>query len=388
LTPITPNDLDVIVPDHVQVDRSGDATFDITVDARRVPVGETRFATIEFKQGNQTLTFPVTIVRQQPVVTMEKSCDPALIARGETTECTITIQNTSFDEAAVSVQDQLPQELKLINGSVVGADANRNLVTYEGTLYGAAPPIVNVAVDPLASPFGYVGLGGFGSSTVVSASDESITNFNVNPFIYAGETYSRIGIVSNGYIIVGGGTGADVDYINSDLPDEAIPNNVLAPFWTDLNPSNGGRILINVLGISPNYWIIVEWESVPNWGDGETNTAQVWIGINGVEDISFTYGPDVSDGDGGFLTVGAENKYGNSGGTVYFNGTGAAPAPSYPDGDYEVDVFSTPGAPGETHVITFSAKGDKIGEWMNCAEMTSPLYQGVNTACFFGEVTR
>ncbi|OUC07705.1 hypothetical protein RY27_13305, partial [Litorilinea aerophila] len=71
---------------------------------------------------------------------------------------------------------------------------------------------------------------------VVNATDESIANFNVPGFFYGGETYSRVGIVSNGYVVVGGGAADDVQHINSDFPDPAVPNNVLAPFWTDLNP--------------------------------------------------------------------------------------------------------------------------------------------------------
>jgi hypothetical protein len=228
----------------------------------------------------------------------------------------------------------------------------------------------------------------------IGATDESIANFNVPSFDYAGENYSTIGIVSNGYIVVGGGTGADVNFINSDLPDAAIPNNTLAPFWTDLNPAFGGRVLINVLSNGPDTWTVVEWESVENFGDGETNTAQVWIGTNTDtnpgEDISFVYGADVSDGDGGFLTVGVENKFGNEGGTVYFDGAGTPPAPSFPNANpgYEVDVFSVPGAPGETHTISYTAEAKNKGAWTNSALMTSDAFQGINVASFSGNVTK
>jgi uncharacterized repeat protein (TIGR01451 family) len=393
LTPMAPDDVEITVPHRVKVDRYGQATFEIMVDARTVPQGETRFATIEFKLGDERLTFPVTIVRGQPTVTLDKSCEPAEIARGEATACTITVENTGFDEAQVSLSDQLPEELRLVGGSVVGADKDGNGVAFEGTLYGAAPPLVNVAVDPLASPAGYLPLSLFGS-TDIGATDESIANYNIPSFEYAGQEYSTIGIVSNGYIVVGGGTGADVEYLNSDLPDSGAPNNVLAPFWTDLNPEFGGRVLINVLGDGSDVWTVVEWESVRSYGDNETTTTQVWIGsntdANPGEDISFVYGPDVSDGDNGLLTVGAENEFGNSGGTTYFNGAGTAPSPSYPNASpgYEVDVFSTPGAPGETHTISFEANGVKQGPWMNCAEMTSDMFQGVNVACFAGIVTK
>ncbi|HSR44478.1 MAG TPA: peptidase S8, partial [Acidimicrobiia bacterium] len=126
--------------------------------------------------------------------------------------------------------------------------------------------------------------------------------------------------------------------------------------------------------------------------DGETNTFQIWIGsntdANPGEDISFTYGPDISDGDGGWLTVGVENAFGNEGGTVYFDGAGTPPSPSYPYGDYEVDVFSVPGAPGETHTISFTAEGKTVGEWWNYATLWTSSIAGNGIASFRGEVTK
>ncbi len=378
----------VNVPAVVGVRAGRDATISINVDASGVALGETAMAVMHLTHGDHALRFPITIVREQAPVTIDKTCDSASLAPGEATECTITITNTSFDEANFDMSDMLPRRLRLVNGSVDGATqtSSRSLST-SGTLFGAAPAIVDAAVDPTASPAGYLGLAAFGGNLDLGATDESIGNVGVPSFEYAGETYSTIGVVSNGYIVVGGGTGADVDFINQPIPSDSIPNNILAPFWTDLNPSAGGRVLVNVLGDGTNSWIVVEWEAVPNWSDGEANTFQVWIGINGTEDISFVYGEGISDGDGGFLTVGAENKFGNTGGQVYFDGAGDAPAPSFPAGDYEVDVFSIPGLPGETHVVTFSAFGTIPGDWTNCAEMTSDLFEGTAISCFSGEIS-
>ena len=54
----------------------------------------------------------------------------------------------------------------------------------------------------------------------------------------------------------------------------------------------------------------------------------------------------------------------------------------------EVRVTSVPGSPGETHVVTFTAKGKYPGKWQNCAQMTGDIFFGTNLACFSGEVTR
>jgi len=158
---------------------------------------------------------------------------------------------------------------------------------------------------------------------------------------------------------------------------------VLAAFWTDLNPSVGGNYYAYNIGDGVNNWIVLEWEDAPNYGDGELNSFQIWVGTDGFEDISFTYGPTLSDGDGGWLTVGAENSFGTSGQNYYADGVGTLPV--YPD---NVVVFSVPGTPGETYTITYSALGRYRGEWQNCAEMAGDVFFGINIACFSGEVTR
>jgi hypothetical protein len=384
LTVHAPSDVSVKVPSMLRIEGHDYATFDIRVIASGVPLGEVRHATVMFEQmggAGQVHHFPITIVRNDAVVTLDKVCDPASIALGEATSCSITAENTSFDDASVRITDRLPGLLELVPGSVVGATPDgRNAMVFEGSLFGAAPPEVTV-IDGTGTTFGYLPLAGFGISPISGVGDETIVNFSVPPFVYAGEIYDAIGAVSNGYAVVGGGTGADVEFINQILPDPALPNNVLAPFWTDLNPSAGGNLYAGLLTDGVNTWLILEWEMVPNWGDGEPNSFQLWVGLNGVEDIAFTYG-DVSDGDGGFLTVGAENAFGNSGENWYADGTGTLVMA----GD-EVRVTSVPGAPGETHTITFDATGTgKTGEWTNCARLYSNLNFGVTLACASGEV--
>ena len=46
-------------------------------------------------------------------------------------------------------------------------------------------------------------------------------------------------MTSDGYLVAGGGEAADVEFVPQDMPDPAAPNNVLAPFWTDLNGDPG-----------------------------------------------------------------------------------------------------------------------------------------------------
>jgi hypothetical protein len=326
-------------------------------------------------------------VKRQGPVGLTKTCEPLEISKGGETECVITATNTSFESATIHLRDRIPEELEV---TTVSGASGRRILTFDGDLAGAEPPNVTAAVQPLVSPAGYLPLALFGGNLVVPSSDESIVNVGIPAFEYASESWSTIGVVSNGYIVVGGGTGEDVDFQNTNFPNGARPNNVLAPCWTDLNPTFGGRILVNVLTDGVNNWTIVEWERVANFTDRRRNTCQVWIGAaaNGAgQDITCTYGPDITTGDGGLMTVGAENRFGNRGNSVFFNGTGSAPTPTNTT-DYEVIVTSSPGAPGETHTVTFTAKGVKSGKWQNCAAMGNDFTFGTTFACVDGEVTR
>ena len=117
----------------------------------------------------------------------------------------------------------------------------------------------------------------------------------------------------------------------------------------------------------------------------ERQVRETSIGIDGDtnpgEDISYAYGTIQGNGDLGLLTVGAENRFGNRGANYYYNGAGSLPA-----NGTELRVTGTPGMPGETHVLSYDAKGILVGNWTNYATMTSDLFEGTSTASFAGTV--
>ena len=154
-----------------------------------------------------------------------------------------------------------------------------NGFTYNATLSPAIAPEI-LALNSPEDLYGFLDIStGFGSPQV-TASDESVDNWIVDPFNFGGETYDEIGVVSNGYLVLGGGTSSDVLYIPQDIPDPNAPNNVLAPYWTDLNPSAGGSVWINELSDGTDVWIVVEFLDVPVYTSGEARTFEVWIDTN------------------------------------------------------------------------------------------------------------
>ena len=378
----SPADLLISVPETINVKARQQTSLDIRVDAHLVPLGEVRQANLYFTYKDTSLRFPITIVRNQPPVTLEKTCTPQSVVLGTTTDCTITLENTTFSEANVHLYDRTPPGLPLVPRSVVGALQQGSVsLSLDEVLAGAEPPHVTVIDGTGTTPAGYLPLAAFGIAPIAGVGDETIVNYNVPAFAFAGETWTRIGFVSDGYAVVGGGTGSDVQFVNQEFPDPTPPNNVLAPFWTDLNPAQGGFMRIGILSDGVSRWLILDWEGVVNYGTADGNSFQIWIGLNGVEDISFTYGW-VTAGAGGYLTVGAENQYGNSGQNWFFDGEGTLVAAGS-----ELRVKSVPGAPGGFRTITYSAKGMKLGPWTNCAVMTSDLFGGTSTSCFNGETT-
>ena len=374
-----PKDLTVSVPNRLKVPKNGDASFDITIDGRNVPIGGVRFAELVLKGDEADMHLPISIVRRQPAVTLDKACNPSVIRRNDVTTCTITMTNTAFDDANVALTDNLPKGLTLVAGSVVGATPSGNGLGFTGSLAAVVPATVSVqAGDSPAG--GYLPLSIFGIDPVADVGDETISNFTVPAFVYAGETYTQVAMVSNGYLVVGGGTGSDVQFINQTLPDPTPPNNVLAPFWTDLNPGFSGAMRVGQLTDGVNSWLVFDWDAVPTFSNHLENSFEVWIGINGTQDISYAFGP-INGSEFGSVTVGAENRFGNRGANFFVNGTGTTPV----DGT-QVTVTSTPGGPGETKVVTFQAKGKQFGDFQNCAQLTSQLFQGINLACANGRV--
>ena len=270
----------------------------------------------------------------------------------------------------------------VVNGTVSGKDT----VLSSGTI--PASQASTVAIAPGASPAGgYLPLSAFGIPPIGGVGDDTITNFNVPPFSFAGETWSQVGVSSNGYVVVGGASGPDNSINNQDFPNPTRPNNTLALFWTDLNPAAAGAVRIGTLTDGLDTWLVVDWEGVREFSTaGNLHSFQTWIGVNGDanpgEDVSYAYGPNNGNGDGGFTSVGAENKFGNSGDNTYFNGVGTLPA-----NGTELAVTTTPGTVSSVTVEFDARAGDETGSWENCASLTSNGFTGTSIACVNGTIT-
>ena len=228
---------------------------------------------------------------------------------------------------------------------------------------------------------GYLPIASFGPP-IAGVGDDSIANFSVPTFYYGGEAYTSIGVVSNGYVVIGGGTGADVNFAPQSFPNPAAPNNVIAPFWTDLNPSStgAGKIYINTISDGSNSWIVVDWEGVKNFSNATTHTGEIWFQVSGgaagtgpvSEQTTISYGAaNAAAGDPDEtppLTInwGAENRDGSSGVNL----------PSAPADGSEYAVHTAPPTAGGSVAIGYDASSKKAAVYRSDAELSSDVTPG------------
>jgi hypothetical protein len=356
--------------------KAGDAvTFTITISAPFAANGQ-YFGRITLTPGSgNAVTIPVAFNKHQGAVSLTQTCSPATVPALTPTHCTATATNLVGTAASVNLSVQTQQSLLFQN--VSGATSSSpHAISWSGSLSPAlAPQVTSIAQSNNTPAGGYLPLSLFGIAPVAGVGDDTVTNFNVPTFMYGSEPYTRIGVGSNGYLIVGGATAAaDVTPIPQHFPNAARPNNVIAPFWTDLNPPAGGAVRVGELTDGVHRWIVVDWHSVKDFGDAQTNTFEIWLQEGSApasEQISINYG-SVGTGDAGSgVNAGAENRDGTSGQNIPMS-------PSLSGTNWMV-TLSGP-IPGGHQTLQYDLASDQAGTFTSTASMTSNLTSGVTQA--------
>ncbi|HEX8386685.1 MAG TPA: M36 family metallopeptidase [Rubricoccaceae bacterium] len=130
-------------------------------------------------------------------------------------------------------------------------------------------------------------------------------------FPYYGVDQSTVTISSNGNLQFGGSSTA---YSNVAIPNPAVPNNMVALFWDDLNPSSTGTVKYQNMGDGR---FIVQYTNVPRYTSGTgAITAQVILSRSGAITLQYQAVPTTVNS----ATVGIENATGTDGLQVAFDG--------------------------------------------------------------------
>lgn len=360
-----------VSPSSFTVAPGASQDLEITLEGVGLTDGTTAFGQITLTEtgGARVLHLPVAFIRSPGDVVLTQTCDRDAVGLVRNrAECTVTASNDSLEPATAELTSRVDSRLALqrIDGARRTGRRSASATFELGARVPGTPTIA-----PGASPAGgeLLPLDEFGIPAEL-VGDEEIFNYDVPAFSFAGEEWSTLGVTSNGYIVVGGGGSEDVSFEPQDLPDPIPPNNLLAPYWTDLDGTGAPGIRVALLeDDAANAWMVVEWD-VKIYGTADPAHFQTWIGLNGEEDITYTYdpanltAPPVESG----LTVGAEN----------LSGTGGDEIDGPPTGEYQ--VASVGAVAGGSQSYTLIIRGRKNGTGTLTTTMVSDAVRGDTVA--------
>lgn len=128
-------------------------------------------------------------------------------------------------------------------------------------------------------------------------------------FFFFGNLFEQFYISDNGFITFGDNqeTGCCAGQL---LPDPAIPNNLIAFAWEDLDPSVQGAVSYQTLGVAPSRKLVVSFEDILHYGDdlGQYPVTSQVILYEGTDIIEIHTTQMASNG--GIHTMGIENADG------------------------------------------------------------------------------
>ena len=313
-----------------------------------------------------TLHLPVAFVPQQGDVSLTTACTPDSVSWLGTSTCTVTAQNNSSRTTTVDLATTTTALLPITSASGAKVTSPLKAERKNVTLAGRKAGVPSLGAGTVAGA--WLPLAGFGISPQ-TIGDEDLLTFTVPEFVFNGERYTSLAVDSNGYLVVGPATAEDNNccQLPASLPDPARPNNILAPFWTDLDGTGAPGVYAAILSAGSERWVVVEWQ-VNVWGTTSNRHFQVWIGLNGVQDIVFAYDPAAlpANPNNQPYLVGAENADGSGGASL--------PAGALPTGDLR--VTSTDPAPGGSVSYTVKVLGLLPGTGTVTSTMTSPIVPG------------
>jgi hypothetical protein len=351
-------------------------------------LGEQQFGQIDLAAaGRNPLHLPVAWIPTQGAISATSTCAQATLAFGASTTCDVTVQNASFGDTTADITATANPKLEVTSATGAGASHTASSASVAGVALAGREPGVPALV-PQDGFEGYIELAGDAVPEPDPIGDEEFVSYSgFGSFVYNGQSYSEVNVNSNGYLVVGPAGSADgVCCPPQESPDPAPPNNVIAPYWSDLSGDTGTPSGEPPLGVyaatfsddDGNEWLVIETrltdccDGDPTHGD--TKVSQVWLGLNGTQDITIDYEPGNLPNSSGIeqepgdplATVGVQNELGQGAGWD----PEADPLPT----DFFVE--STDPVPGDSATLTVGLKGKAQGAGVLHSEITSPDVHG------------
>ncbi|MBA4147106.1 MAG: S8 family serine peptidase [Verrucomicrobia bacterium] len=162
--------------------------------------------------------------------------------------------------------------------------------------------------------------------TALSLSNDGVSPAQSLPFSFSfyGQSYDQIYISANG--LIGFENQGLSTAVNADIPNASLPNNIIAPFWDDLNPAAAGTVYVGTTGTAPNRKAVISWVGVRHVSNPPTTFTFQAVLEEGFHRILFQY-QDVKPASnhqsaaGKSATIGVEHSSGLVAAKYSFNGS-------------------------------------------------------------------
>ena len=132
--------------------------------------------------------------------------------------------------------------------------------------------------------------------------EEATIGFEFN---FYGDSHTEIRVSSNGYLTFGDDL---IDFTNDRIPYTTNPNDLIAPYWDDWIPSEGGAVHYQTMGTAPKRRFIAQWTRVKHFDVNGRSTFQAIL-FEGTDCVEFRY-DDLTPVS---PTIGIENQDGTKG---------------------------------------------------------------------------
>ncbi|MGX5913545.1 S8 family serine peptidase [Aliidiomarina sp. Khilg15.8] len=329
--------------DTLSIDAEGEATFTLTADVRYAEEGWT-FGEVVWTASNGYADARMPIALYVGSSDNSQLVSTTIISGEVTVGEPITLRSRASDVGAQNPFNfvmRIPEGTE-VDPASIAKTSNRateigfsvapgaRSMTWAGNLTSGQPTVI---VEPGTFPGTGASLADIGGAFALpceAGCDEVTFSYpigNFGGFIHNGVQVDTMTITDNG-LVTAGAPNFSLSYQNQQLPNSNVPNNVLAPFWSDfaIGGDAGGEVLYNLLSVGGDQWFVWEWNNVALYdaADGARYTFAIWIKL-GTDEIYFNY-VDVPAVPAS-LTIGIEDMAGTVGTNYHYNGAGTVPAP-------------------------------------------------------------
>lgn len=117
------------------------------------------------------------------------------------------------------------------------------------------------------------------AGVVIPLTDDNVLGpFNIGfSFCFFGNTYNQFWVGSNGWISFSAGQSPSWNCATIPIPtvNACVPKNCVMTPYFDFNPSAGGQVRYQTLGVAPCRTLVVSWVNVASFSCGGTNNVQI-----------------------------------------------------------------------------------------------------------------